>query len=215
VLRLGLPWGDHGRQEFAECCEPTCPPTGYSRVDMAGWCPGTFVCVTPPRVTYFRDLGLRDLPLPFGEHGSCVRPSRAAGIVGLAARLVCANEVCSAVLIFAAAPPPGRQTGPRCCPPRSVSVTARPKDPIRRHIAESARAIGRVTASSRPPRLPVMAPALTFARVVIRECMPGLCCADEGTQRGGMLASIFRDLGWVASGTEVFSVTFGEHPVLE
>jgi hypothetical protein len=72
-----------------------------------------------------------DLPLPFGEHGSCVRPSRAAGIVGLAARLVRANEVCSAVLIFAAAAPPRRQTGPRCRPLRSVSAMTRPKDPIR------------------------------------------------------------------------------------
>jgi len=37
------------------------------------------------RVTYFRDIGLQGLPLPFGGHGSCVRPSVAAGIAGLAA----------------------------------------------------------------------------------------------------------------------------------
>ena len=65
----------------------------------------------------------RVLPLPFGEHGSRVRPSIAAGIAGLAAR------VSSAVLIFAAATSARRPTGPRCCPPRSVSCTARPQDP--------------------------------------------------------------------------------------
>ena len=43
-----------------------------------------------------------------------------------------------AVLIFAAASSAGRQTGARCCLPRSVSATARLKDPIQRHIdAES------------------------------------------------------------------------------
>jgi hypothetical protein len=31
--------------------------------------------VTPAEVTDFRDIGLHGLPLPFGEHGSCVRLS--------------------------------------------------------------------------------------------------------------------------------------------
>jgi hypothetical protein len=58
------------------------------------------------RVTYFRDIGLRGLPLPFGEPGSCVRPSVAAGIAGMAASASSVPaRVSSAVLIFAPAAP--------------------------------------------------------------------------------------------------------------
>jgi hypothetical protein len=86
---------------------------------------------TPARVTYFRDIGLQSLPLPFSEHGNCVRPSVAAGIAGLAASASSVPaSVSSAVLIFAAATPARRPTGPQCCPPRSVSAMARPQDPI-------------------------------------------------------------------------------------
>ena len=73
-------------------------------------CPQTIVCVTPAGVTYLRDLGLQGLPLPFGEHGSCVRPSLAVGIAGLAASASSVPaRVSSAVLIFAAATLPGGQ----------------------------------------------------------------------------------------------------------
>ena len=62
------------------------------------------------RVTCSRDIGLQGLPLPFGEHGSCVRPSLAAGIAGLAASASSVPaRVSSAVLIFAAATLPGGQ----------------------------------------------------------------------------------------------------------
>ncbi len=37
------------------------------------------------RVTYSRDIGPQSVPLPSGEHLSCVRPSLAAGIAGLTA----------------------------------------------------------------------------------------------------------------------------------
>ncbi len=37
------------------------------------------------RVTYFRDIGPQGVPLPSGEHLSCVRPSLVAGIAGLTA----------------------------------------------------------------------------------------------------------------------------------
>jgi hypothetical protein len=52
-------------------------------------CPQTIVCVTPARVQP-PDTGA----LPFGEHGSCVRPSVAARIDGRAGgeRLVRADE---------------------------------------------------------------------------------------------------------------------------
>jgi hypothetical protein len=65
---------------------------------------------TPAGVTYFRDIGLRGLPLPFSEHGSCVRSSVAAGIAGLAASTSSVSAtVSSAVLIFAPATPARRQ----------------------------------------------------------------------------------------------------------
>ena len=78
------------------------------------------------RVTYFRDIGLQGLPLPFGQHGNCVRPSVAAGTAGLAASASSVPaRVSNAVLIFAAATPARRPTGPQYCLQRSVSATAR------------------------------------------------------------------------------------------
>jgi hypothetical protein len=69
------------------------------------------------RVTYFRDIGLQGLPLPFGQHGSCVRPSVAAGIAGLAASASSVPaRASSAVLIFAAATPARRPNRPTVLP---------------------------------------------------------------------------------------------------
>jgi hypothetical protein len=82
------------------------------------------------RVTYFRDIGLRgraaavrrasQLRAPFHSR----RDRRSDG-----ERLVPAGEG-SQRECFAAAPCARRPTGPRSCPPRSVSATARLKGPI-------------------------------------------------------------------------------------
>ena len=94
------------------------------------------------RVTYFRDIGLQGLPLPFGQHGSCVRPSVAAGIAGLAASASSVPARASgAVLIFAAATPARRPNRPTVLP--ATQRERHGKTPVTARLGSPEACIGR------------------------------------------------------------------------
>ncbi len=71
-------------------------------------------------------------PLPFGEQGSCVRFHSHRNRRASGERLLRVGEVVQRGADLRGGYSCRRPPGPQCCPPRSVSATARPQDPMRR-----------------------------------------------------------------------------------